>query len=114
MPWDRTIQRANWDEATRRKPELYFWRSHDGLEVDLLIAIGGKLQAVEIKLTASPGVGHLAPLTRLLDTLGSEAWEQGLIVCRSEAARALPGGHQALPWHQFPIWLQARLRAGDG
>ncbi len=98
--------------AAGRKPELYFWRSHDGLEVDLLIAIGGKLQAVEIKLTASPNAGHLAPLTRLLGTLGSEAWEQGLIVCRSDAPRALPGGHQALPWHQFAAWMQERLRGG--
>ncbi|MBK6999852.1 MAG: hypothetical protein IPH35_07760 [Rhodoferax sp.] len=89
-------KKLRWPNNRREKG-----RSHDGLEVDLLIAIGGKLQAVEIKLTASPGVGHLAPLTRLLNTLGSEAWEQGLIVCRSESARALPGGHQALPWHQF-------------
>ena len=98
--------------AVGRKPELYFWRSHDGLEVDLLIAIGGKLQAVEIKLTASPSAGHLVPLTRLLGTLGSEAWEQGLFVCRTDAPRALPGGHLALPWHAFATWLQTRLSAG--
>lgn len=93
-----------------RKPELYFWRSHDGLEVDLLISIGGKLQAVEVKLTASPNVGHLAPLNRFLKTVGSEAWAQGLLVCRTDTARALPGGHQALPWTQFPAWLMDRLR----
>jgi hypothetical protein len=38
-----------------RQPDVYFWRSHDDLEVDLLIVIGGKLQSVEIKLTATPG-----------------------------------------------------------
>jgi hypothetical protein len=27
--------------ALGRKPGLYFWRSHDGLEVDLLIVING-------------------------------------------------------------------------
>lgn len=29
--------------ALGRKPDLYFWHSHDGLEVDLLIVISGKL-----------------------------------------------------------------------
>jgi uncharacterized protein len=38
-----------------RQPDVYFWRSHDDLEVDLLIVIGGKLQSVEIKLTATLG-----------------------------------------------------------
>ena len=96
--------------ALGRKPDLYFWRSHDGLEVDLLISIGGKLQAVEIKLTASPSTGHLQPLNRLLKTVGLDAWEQGLFVCRTDKARALPGGHQAIPWQQFPAWLQERLQ----
>ena len=91
--------------AQGRKPELYFWRSHDGLEVDLLISIDGKLQAIEIKLTASPSAGHLQPLNRFLKTVGSEAWEQGLIVCRTAKARSLRGGHQAMPWQQFQAWL---------
>ena len=47
--------------ALGRKTDLYFWRSHDGLEVDLLIVIDGKLQPVEIKLTAIPGTGHVEP-----------------------------------------------------
>jgi predicted AAA+ superfamily ATPase len=98
--------------ALGRKPELYFWRSHNGLEVDLLIAVGGKLQAVEIKLTASPSVGHLAPLNRFLQTVGSDAWEQGLLICRTDSARTMPGGHLALPWNQFSAWLQTRLQAG--
>ena len=68
------------------------------------------MQAVEIKLTATPSTGHLQPLTRLLKTLGSETWEQGLIVCRTDKARSLPGGHQAMPWQQFPAWLRERLQ----
>ena len=45
-----------------KRPDLYFWRSHDGLEVDLLIVIDGKLQPVEIKLSATPGSGHIDPI----------------------------------------------------
>ncbi|MBK7424762.1 MAG: ATP-binding protein [Propionivibrio sp.] len=95
--------------ALGRKPDLYFWRSHDGLEVDLLIVIDGKLQAVEIKLTATPGAGHVEPLNRFLAVAGDEANGQGLLVCRTEKQRALPNGHVALPWQSFPEWLQARL-----
>jgi len=56
--------------ALGRKPDLYFWRSHDGLEVDLLIVIDGKLHPVEIKLTATPGAGHIEPLNRFLTVAG--------------------------------------------
>lgn len=94
-----------------RKPELYFWRSHDGLEVDLLIVINGKLQPVEIKLTATPGAGHVEPINRFLAIAGDEASGQGLLVCRTDIVRAMPNGHIAIPWHAFSDWL-ARLLSG--
>ena len=97
--------------ALGRKPDLYFWRSHDGLEVDLLIVINGKLQPIEIKLTATPGAGHLAPIDRFIAAAGDEAYPQGVLVCRTENERALPHGHIALPWQAFPQWLRARLGA---
>ena len=92
-----------------RKPDLYFWRSHDGLEVDLLIVIDGKLQPVEIKLTATPGAGHVEPMNRFLAVAGDEASKQGILVCRTETERALPNGHIAMPWQSFPDWLRKRL-----
>lgn len=95
--------------ALGRKPDLYYWRSHDGLEVDLLIVINGKLQSVEIKLTATPSAGHITPLNRLLALAGNEAYPSGLLVCRVEKEKALPQGHQAIPWQLFPQWLRARL-----
>lgn len=95
--------------ALGRKPDLYYWRSHDGLEVDLLLVIDGKLQPVEIKLTATPAAGHVDPLKRFIAAAGDEANGQGLLVCRTEKQQALPHGHLALPWHDFPAWLQARL-----
>ncbi|MGB4585152.1 MAG: ATP-binding protein [Rhodoferax sp.] len=97
--------------ALGRKPDLYFWRSHDGLEVDLLIVINGKLQPVEIKLTATPGAGHLAPINRFIAIAGQEACPQGLLVCRTDTERPLPNGHLALPWHAFAPWLRERLAA---
>jgi len=95
--------------ALGRKPDLYFWRSHDGLEVDLLVVINGKLQPVEIKLTATPSAGHMTPINRFITLAGDEACPQGILVCRTETERALPNGHLALPWHAFPQWLRTRL-----
>jgi hypothetical protein len=95
--------------ALGRKPDLYFWRSHDGLEVDLLIVIKGKLLPIEIKLTATPGAGHLAPIDRFIAAAGDEAHPQGILVCNAETERALPNGHIALPWRAFPQRLRARL-----
>ena len=96
-----------------RKPELYFWRSHDGLEVDLLIVINGKLHPVEIKLTATPGAGHVEPLNRLIAAAGDEVTRYGIIVCRTESERALPNGHIAMPWQLFPHWLRERLSTAN-
>lgn len=97
--------------ARGEKPGLFFWRSHDGLEVDLLIQAKGRLWPVEIKLTATPTAQHLKPMNRFLDLAGAEAASHGLLVCSVPQPRPLPGGHLALPWHHFPQWLQ-ELTAG--
>lgn len=98
--------------ARGRKPEIFYWRSHDGLEVDLLIVIDGKLQPVEIKLTGTPSVGHVETLGRFIAAAGDEATKQGILVCRTETRQALPHGHLALPWRDFPSWLGIRLDGG--
>lgn len=90
------------------RPALFFWRSHDGLEVDLLVQAGGKLWPVEIKLTATPTLQHLTPTNRFMALAGAEAG-QGLLVCRVAEPRPLPGGHLAIPWHAFPEWLQEKI-----
>lgn len=95
--------------ALGRKQDLYFWRSHDGLEVDLLIVINGKLQPIEIKLTATPSAGHDAPIERFITAAGDEAYPQGIVICLAETEKVLPNGHLALPWKAFPQWLRIRL-----
>jgi hypothetical protein len=92
-----------------KRADLYFWRSHDQLEVDLLLPLGGRLQPVEIKLTATPTRRHVEPLRRFQELAGDAAAETGLLVCRTPEPRPLPGGALALPWWEFPAWLDARL-----
>ncbi len=94
-----------------RIPDLFFWRSHDGLEVDLIVQAGTRFIPIEIKLTATPTLRHLQPLDRFKELAGEQAAEAGALVCRVEQPRPLPNGHLALPWREFPGWLMDRLVA---
>jgi len=88
-----------------RSGGLYYWRSHDGLEVGLLLERGGKLFPIEVKQTATPLPGHTQGLQRLQGLLGGEAGP-ALLVCTCPAPTSLPGGATALPWQAFPTWLR--------
>jgi hypothetical protein len=91
-----------------RRPDLYFWRSRDGLEVDLLIRAAGRLLPVEVKLTATLTPRHLQPLEKFR-ALAGDAADAGVLVCRVGERRPLPGGNLALPWREFPGWLRERV-----
>ncbi|MBN2373106.1 ATP-binding protein [bacterium] len=87
------------------QPHVYFWRSHDGLEIDMLIHTQGKIYPVEIKLTATPTHNHIIPLNRFKKLLAGDSSETGIIVCRVEKKQALPGNNLALPWFTFSDYL---------
>jgi uncharacterized protein len=89
--------------------DCFFWRSHDGLEVDLVLQLNGRLIPLEIKLTATPTLKHLEPLNRFKALAGSEGSPEGVLICRSEKPVPLPQNNLALPWQKFPAWLQERL-----
>jgi predicted AAA+ superfamily ATPase len=94
-----------------RRPDIFFWRSHDGLEVDLIIQIKNRLYPVEIKLTATPTLRHLEPLNRFKAIAGDDASKEGLLVCRVKKITAMPNNNTAIPWCDFPEWLQSKFSA---
>jgi len=97
-------------EATKGRPTIITRHGRAiAVVVNLLLPLGGKLIAVEIKLTATPTAGHTEPLERFKALAGKRAAREGVLVCRVPAARPLPGGNVALPWHEFPRWLDGRL-----
>jgi len=96
-----------------RRADVSFWRSHDGLEVDLIIQAGGKLLPVEVKQTATPTAGHCKPLERFKALTGGLSADTGWLVCRVSEQRALPHGNMAIPWHQFPYMLHDLLVHGE-
>lgn len=78
------------------KPALWYWRSHDGLEVDLILQSNGILVPIEIKLTATPQPTHLDGLRRFRSLAGEKSCEPGLLICRVPEKRLLPFGITAL------------------
>lgn len=94
-----------------KHPELYFWRSHDGLEVDLIIQIGDTLYPVEIKCSATPKSGFLTPLNHFKKMAESASMSvaEGLLVCQAPEPISLPNGNQSIPWNCFYQWLNDKL-----
>ena len=92
-----------------KRPDIFFWRSHDGLEVDLIIQIGKKLYPVETKLTATPTLKHLEPLNKFKSIVGRDAAGIGLLVCRVSKATPVPANNLAMPWNYFPEWLLKKM-----
>ncbi len=92
-----------------KKPDIFFWRSHDGLEVDLIIHIGNKLYPVEIKLTSTPTIKHLEPLNKFKTIAGKDSAGTGLLVCRVNKSTPMPSDNQAIPWNYFPEWLISQI-----
>jgi predicted AAA+ superfamily ATPase len=92
-----------------KRADIFYWRSHDGLEVDLIVQAGGKLHPLEIKLTATPTLKHLDPINRFKQLAGPDTAEEGILVCRIDKETPMPFGNLALPWHAFPAWLMSKL-----
>jgi predicted AAA+ superfamily ATPase len=92
-----------------RRPDLFFWRSHGGLEVDLVLLLPAGLVPVEIKLTATPTLRHGEVLTRFKQLAGSKAAGPGVLVCNVPEEVSLPGDNLVLPWRQFPEWLRQQI-----
>lgn len=63
------------------KPAMYYVRSRDGLEVDLLIEFGNKLYLFEIKSSMTITSRHASSVKRLADELGSSVAMAAIISC---------------------------------
>jgi uncharacterized protein len=91
------------------RPAVWFWRTRDGHEVDLLVPLGGRLLPVEVKLTSTPTTRHAATLTRFREVAGDACWDHGVLVCRVPDTARLPGGHIAMSLAAYSQWLDRAL-----
>ena len=66
------------------RPSLYFLRTQDGLEVDMVIELAGKMHLFEIKSGATIVPKHGASLKRLRNELGNKIGSASVISCSPE------------------------------
>jgi uncharacterized protein len=66
------------------KPSMYYLRTRDGLEIDLVIEIAGFLYLYEIKSAMTILPKHATSLKRMSNELGSKIKESSIISCTEE------------------------------
>jgi predicted AAA+ superfamily ATPase len=83
------------------KDNLWFWRSHDGIEVDVVIESGSTLIPIEIKSSMTPNPGDAAPIRKiraLASAAGGSSVAPGFIIYGGDEVRPL-GEDRLIPWH---------------
>jgi uncharacterized protein len=76
---------------------LWFWRTAQGAEVDLLIERGGRFIAVEAKFAESPGAAALKGMQALQKFYGEKSLIAGYIASRTNRPYPVSDGIQAVP-----------------
>lgn len=77
------------------RPELFFWRTQTGAEVDLLIVSGRRVLPIEIKLGAAVDQYAVAGLRQCMKDL---SLKRGWVVCTAREPRLLGRGIEVVPW----------------
>ena len=78
------------------EPPLYFYRDKDKYEIDLLIALDGKLYPVEIKKTATPSLVDAKNFFVTERIKGMEV-QNPVIVCNTSSIVMIKKGIFAIP-----------------
>ena len=77
------------------RPEIFFWRTHAGAEVDLLIVEGRRILPVEIKLGAALDHHSIAGLRQCMKDLDLR---RGWVVTTAKERRRMSAGIEIIPW----------------
>jgi uncharacterized protein len=78
-------------------PQVYFWRTSAGVEVDFLVEWGGRLVPIEVKLSATPRPAMAASIEAFRKDLGELALP-GYVVHSGDIDLPLGEGVKALPF----------------
>ncbi len=87
---------------------LYYWKDHNGPEVDYVIEYNRQYLPIEVKYTQSPSFNdarHLATFSEEYPCL-----HPALIVCRTENPKQISENVIAIHWQTIPAMLQQLLQ----
>ena len=84
--------------ASRRlvRPEIFFWRTQAGAEVDLLIVEGRRILPVEIKLGTTLDQYAMAGVRQCMKDLGLS---RGWVITMARERQRLSAGIEIIPWN---------------
>ena len=89
-----------------KQPGLYYLRTNNGLEVDLLIeAESMTVHPLEIKLTKTPKRSMVDPIDRFRSLFDRLNVKPGQLLCLSEQEIALTADNKVQPFFQYLEWL---------
>jgi hypothetical protein len=77
------------------RPELFYWRTHAGAEVDLLVRAGRRLVPIEIKLGAAVDRHGVAGLRQCMSDLGLR---EGFVIANVREQHAIGEQIRVVPW----------------
>jgi hypothetical protein len=81
-------------------PQVYFWRTIAGSEVDIVVEHGSELVPIEVKLSATPRPAMATALKTLKDDLGDQV-ASGYVVHPGDVSLPLDSGITALPFSEL-------------
>lgn len=82
------------------EPQVYFWRTAAGSEVDLIIESEGKLIPIEVKMSATPHPAMVTGIQNFCRDMGNRA-SSGFLVFPGKTVLPLGSGVMALPFAQI-------------
>lgn len=82
------------------EPQVYFWRTSTGTEVDILVETDGKLIPIEVKLSATPRPEMAAAIRALREGLGKKV-APGYVIHSGDMRLPLGEGVTALPFTEL-------------
>jgi len=78
-------------------PQVYFWRTSSGTEVDIVVETNGKLVPVEVKLSATPRPAMASSIKVFRESFGVKATE-GYVIHSGDVRLPVGAGTTALPF----------------
>jgi len=83
-----------------QEPQVYFWRTAAGAEVDIVVAEGGQLFPLEVKLSATARPAMARNLTAFQKDLQDRA-ASGYLIHPGEVRLPMAPGVTALPFSEL-------------
>jgi predicted AAA+ superfamily ATPase len=90
------------------RPRLYYLRTHNRLEIDLIVERGMVLYPIEIKLSKTPNIKMASPIQRFKKLFGKLEIAEGRIVSLSEEEMKISRDVSVQTLDNYIKWLQGK------